>query len=88
MASGHDHHGVVQLARRAQRIQHAADLRINISRRAAVAAREVWLRTVQRRRAVKRNPREPAVIFLRIALQPVYPLAGGLRVTLRLRGWQ
>ena len=56
MARGHDHHGVVQLARLAKRVKHAAYLRINVASRATVAARKVTLIAVSKRCAVKGNP--------------------------------
>ena len=74
---------IVQLARVAQ-----SDLRIDITRRTAIAAREAFLIAVIKICAVKRNPGEPAVIFLCIALQPVYPLVSSPIVRLALRGWQ
>ncbi len=83
-----NHDRIVQLARIAQGGQHATDLRIDITRRTAIAAREAFLIAVIKRCAVKRNPGEPAVIFLRIALQPVYPLVSGPIVRLALRGGQ
>ena len=83
-----NHDRIIQLARVAQGGQHAADLRIDIARRTAIAAREAFLIAVIKRCAVKRNPGEPAVIFLRIALQPVYPLVSGPIVRLALRGGQ
>ena len=79
---------IVQLARVAQGGQHASDLRIDITRRTAIAAREAFLIAVIKICAVKRNPGEPAVIFLCIALQPVYPLVSSPIVRLALRGWQ
>ena len=51
-----NHDRIIQLARVAQGGQHAADLRINIARRTAIAAREAFLIAVIKRCAVKRNP--------------------------------
>lgn len=51
-----NHDRIIQLARVAQGGQHAADLRIDIARRTAIAAREAFLIAVIKRCAVKRNP--------------------------------
>ena len=53
---GNNHHRIIQFSGIAQGAQYPADLVINISRRTAVATREVLLLTVIQRGAVQRNP--------------------------------
>jgi hypothetical protein len=60
-------------------------LRIDRARGVAVAADEVLLLPVVKGGAVERNPREPAVFILGVAVQPVNPLVCRLLVALRFR---
>ena len=56
VARRHDNYRVVQLARFAQRVQHATNLRIDRTGSAAVATDKVLLLTVVKGGAVERNP--------------------------------
>ena len=56
VARRHNNHRVVQLARFAQRIQHATNLRIDRASGAGVAPDKVLLLPVIKSGAVERNP--------------------------------
>ena len=60
-----NHDRIIQLARVAQGGQHAADLRIDIARRTAIAAREAFLIAGSSHVPLNATQEEPAVIFPR-----------------------
>ena len=85
---GDYHYRVLQLAGLTQGVQYPGDLGIHIACCLGVAAGKGFLVAVIQRGAVEGNPGEPAVIVLRIAVQPADPLPGGLGVGLTLGGRQ
>jgi hypothetical protein len=82
VAAGDNHHRIIEFAGFAQRGQHPIDLGINIACRLAVAADKALLLRVVEGGAVERDPREPAILILRVTVQPADPLIGRLLVAL------
>jgi hypothetical protein len=88
VAAGNNHHRIIEFAGFAQRGQHPIDLGINVACRLAVAADKALLLRVVEGGAIERDPREPAILILRVTVQPADPLIGRLLVALGLRARQ
>lgn len=88
VAAGNNYHRIIEFAGFAQRSQHPIDLGINVASRLAVAADKALLLRVVEGGAIERDPREPAILILRVTVQPADPLIGRLLVALGLRARQ
>ena len=88
VAAGNNYHRIIEFAGFAQRSQHPIDLGINVACRLAVAADKALLLRVVESGAIERDPREPAILILRVTVQPADPLIGRLLVALGLRARQ